>query len=144
MRRRADPAITYRSSPVHRVAGHLRGRDQALAAMERHSCAQRRHACAHSRQCCMLWRSHSCAQASQTSAHMVQIAFAHSLARPIAAAASSQAWAQSTSRAMQRASIFMFCSRRQDAAQWLQASAQAWQASMQVENFWWGMFSPVS
>lgn len=96
------------------------------AAMLRHSCAQRRQATAHCRQCSMCWcRSHSCAHNSQICAQKAQKTLALSLARLMADAATSQAWAQSMSSAMQRAIILTSCSCRQDAAQWLQLSAQS-------------------
>jgi len=46
---------------------------------------------------------------------------------------SAQGAAQSMSKAMQRVMCSMPGSRRQAAAQWLQARAQAWQAWMQRE-----------
>jgi hypothetical protein len=55
------------------------------------------------------------------------------------AVASRQISAQSMSSAMQRAIFWTSFSRRQEEAQWLHATAQALQASMQDLNCSWGM-----
>jgi hypothetical protein len=68
---------------------------------------------------------HSSPHAWQICAHAAHIAFADSLARAIAAAATAQMSAQSMSSAMHRAIILTSCSWRQDEAQWLQASAHS-------------------
>jgi hypothetical protein len=63
------------------------------------------------------------------------MAWACSLSRAIAAAANAHIAAQSMSSAMHRAIILMSSSCKQDAAQWLQATAQLLQASIQALNF---------
>jgi hypothetical protein len=68
------------------------------------------------------------------------MAWACSLSRDIAAAANAHIAAQSMSSAMHRAIILTSCSCKQDAAQWLQATAQMLQASMQALNFRLGIF----
>ena len=68
------------------------------------------------------------------SAHSLQIAVAYSLPLAIAAAASWHIAAQSMFRAMQRAIVFTSLSFRHEAAQWLHATAQVLQASMQAAN----------
>ena len=76
------------------------------------------------------------------SAHSAQMALACSLPRAIAPAAKLQAAAQSMSIAMQRAIILTSSSTKHDTAQWLQATTQAWQASMQARNFEWDIGFP--
>jgi hypothetical protein len=65
------------------------------------------------------------------SAQRPHTARANSLSRAIVSAANVHMAAQSTSRAMQRAIDATSVSRRHEAAQWLQATAQRWHASMQ-------------
>ena len=66
------------------------------------------------------------------SAQSAQIALAWVLPRAMTAAANVQIWAQSMSSAMHLAIILTSVSCKQEAAQWLQATAQALQASMQA------------
>jgi len=96
----------------------------------RQASAQPRQACAHIRQCSWACLLHSSAQASQSWAQKPQVASADSLPRAMTAAARRHAWAQSMSRAMQRARCCGFASPRQAIEQWSQALAQALQASM--------------
>jgi hypothetical protein len=69
------------------------------------------------------------------SAQSLQIAVAYSLSLAMAAAANWQIAAQSMSRAMQRAIVLTSLSFRHEAAQWLHATAQLLQASMQSIYF---------
>ncbi len=100
-----------------------------------HSSAQLRHACAHCLQWSTLWRSHSLAQASHTSAHRLQNCFANWLSIDINAADVQQTAAHSLLIWAQLAIIFTSCSLRSDVAQNSQASAQRMQASMQLCHF---------
>ena len=69
------------------------------------------------------------------SAQSAQIALAWALPRAMAAAANAQIWAQSISSSMHLAIILTSVSCKQEIAQWLQATAQALQASMQALYF---------
>jgi hypothetical protein len=73
------------------------------------------------------------------SAQSLQIAVAYSLPLAIAAAATWHIAAQSMSSATQRAIIRTSLSFRQEAAQWLHATAQLLQASMQSAYLSWGI-----
>jgi hypothetical protein len=66
------------------------------------------------------------------SAQSAQIAWACALSRAMAAVAIAQISAQSISSAMHLVIILTSVSCKQDAAQWLHATAQALQASMQA------------
>lgn len=100
-----------------------------------HSSAQLRHDCAHFLQWSTSCLSHSIAQASQISAHILQNCFANWLSIDINDADVQQTAAHSRLIWAQLAIIFTSCSRRSEVAQNSQASAQLMQASMQLCHF---------
>jgi hypothetical protein len=108
--------------------------------MARQASAQALHALAQAWQWSNLCLPHSSVHFWQISAHSLQTAGAQSLLRAMVAAARAQICAQSISSAMHWAIILMSASFRQEAAQKLQAIAQALQASIQEAYFWVGMF----
>jgi hypothetical protein len=103
--------------------------------MRLHSSAQLRHACAHLLQWSTLCLSHSLAQASQMSAHMLQNCFANWLSIDIREAEVQQTIAHSRLICAQPAIIFTSCSLRSEVAQNSHASAHLIQASMQLCHF---------
>ncbi len=100
-----------------------------------HSSAQLRHDWAHLLQCSTSCLSHSFAQASQTSAHMVQNCFANWLSIDISAAEVQQTAAHSRLIWTQLAIIVTSCSLRSEVAQNSQASAHLMHASIQLCHF---------
>jgi cobalamin biosynthesis Mg chelatase CobN len=106
-------------------------KDQAIAVISWQASAQRLQARAQAWQWSMSCLAHSSPQAPHASAHSAHRASACSLPRAIKAAAVLHRAAQSMSSAMQRAMALTSGSRRQEAAQVLQAAAQRLQASMQ-------------
>jgi hypothetical protein len=103
--------------------------------MRLHSSAQLRHACAHLLQWSTLCLSHSLAQASQISAHILQNCFANWLSIDISDAEVQQTAAHSRLICAQLVIIFTSCSLRSEVAQNSHASAHLMQASMQLCHF---------
>lgn len=134
LQRQSPPLPRFRprrAAPRHCDAAQQR-RPIALSrqVISTHALAHARHACAHSRQCACACLSHSRAQASQMSAHSLQISPARALRLAIAPDANRHINAQSTSSRTQAARPDASGSRRHATAHWSHARAHASHARM--------------